>query len=72
MSHAAGVSVRWVILTLAYLGRYLEFFLEDDAELAQIRAAYVSGKLLSGEMKARAIACIQVSSHRATCLPHVR
>lgn len=39
---------------------YLEFFLEDDQEVERLRSEYAEGKLLSGEMKARAISCIQV------------
>lgn len=37
----------------------LKFFLEDDAELDLIRAAYTSGEMLSGEIKQLAIACLQ-------------
>ena len=37
---------------------WLEFFLEDDDELAQIKKDYSSGKLLSGEVKARLIEVI--------------
>lgn len=36
--------------------QYLTFFLEDDEELESIRIAYTTGKLLTGELKAR---CIQ-------------
>jgi tryptophanyl-tRNA synthetase len=36
--------------------QYLTFFLEDDEELENIRVAYTSGKMLTGELKAR---CIQ-------------
>jgi len=39
--------------------QWLRFFLEDDAELEQIQQDYSSGKLLSGEIKAKLIACIQ-------------
>ncbi|KAI9188343.1 tryptophan--tRNA ligase [Blastocladiella emersonii ATCC 22665] len=37
--------------------QYLSFFLEDDAELARIQAAYRSGEMLTGELKK---ACIDV------------
>ncbi|KAI3967593.1 hypothetical protein MKW92_003468 [Papaver armeniacum] len=33
--------------------KYLEFFLEDDAELEHIKQAYGSGKMLSGDIKDR-------------------
>ncbi|KAF5505389.1 Tryptophan--tRNA ligase [Colletotrichum siamense] len=33
--------------------QYLRFFLEDDAELAQIREDYRTGKMLTGEIKKR-------------------
>ena len=39
--------------------RYLEFFLEDDTALATIKSEYESGALLSGQLKAKAISCIQ-------------
>ncbi|KAM6488550.1 tryptophanyl-tRNA synthetase [Trichoderma sp. SZMC 28011] len=39
--------------------QYLQFFLEDDEELAKIRADYLSGKLLTGELKAICIAKLQ-------------
>ncbi|RCI10304.1 hypothetical protein L249_8449 [Ophiocordyceps polyrhachis-furcata BCC 54312] len=35
--------------------QYLQFFLESDEELAQIKADYNSGKLLTGELKAKCI-----------------
>jgi len=35
--------------------RYLSFFLEDDKELEQIADSYSSGRLLSGELKQKAI-----------------
>ena len=33
--------------------QYLTFFLEDDAELERVRAAYESGEMLTGEIKKR-------------------
>merc|ERR1712110_752590 len=39
--------------------QWLRFFLEDDEELEQIRKDYSAGQLLSGEIKAKLIACIQ-------------
>jgi tryptophanyl-tRNA synthetase len=39
--------------------QYLTYFLEDDEELAAIREAYVTGKMLTGELKAKCIAEIQ-------------
>nr|GAT53689.1 tryptophanyl-tRNA synthetase [Mycena chlorophos] len=39
--------------------QYLSFFLEDDEELANMGADYRSGKLLTGEMKAKCIAVLQ-------------
>ncbi|TPX66076.1 tryptophan---tRNA ligase [Spizellomyces sp. 'palustris'] len=38
--------------------QYLRFFLEDDAELADIEAKYKSGELLTGELKQRCIAVV--------------
>lgn len=38
---------------------WLRFFLEDDEELAQIRADYSSGKLLTGQVKKRLIEILQ-------------
>lgn len=40
--------------------QYLTFFLEDDEELEQIRKDYTSGKLLTGELKARCIKELQI------------
>jgi tryptophanyl-tRNA synthetase len=40
--------------------QYLTFFLEDDAELEQIRQDYTSGKMLTGELKAKCIAELEV------------
>jgi len=40
--------------------QYLTFFLEDDEELAKIKADYTSGKILTGELKAKCIAELQV------------
>lgn len=39
--------------------QYLTFFLEDDAELEQIRKDYTSGKLLTGQLKAKCIEELQ-------------
>ena len=39
--------------------QYLTFFLEDDEELENIRQSYVSGALLTGELKARCIKELQ-------------
>merc|ERR1712071_523212 len=39
--------------------QYLRFFLEDDEELEQIRQDYSSGKMLSGEIKAKLISVLQ-------------
>ena len=39
--------------------QYLNFFLDDDAELAKIRSDYRSGNLLTGELKAKCIKVIQ-------------
>lgn len=35
--------------------QYLSFFLEDDAKLAEVRAQYLSGEMLTGELKKAAI-----------------
>ncbi|TVY33749.1 Tryptophan--tRNA ligase, cytoplasmic [Lachnellula subtilissima] len=35
--------------------QYLTFFLEDDEELERIRVAYTTGKMLTGELKAKCI-----------------
>ncbi|PBP18604.1 hypothetical protein BUE80_DR010592 [Diplocarpon rosae] len=40
--------------------QYLMFFLEDDEELEQIRKDYSSGKMLTGELKARCIKELQI------------
>ncbi|KAG9239641.1 tryptophanyl-tRNA synthetase-like protein [Amylocarpus encephaloides] len=40
--------------------QYLTFFLEDDEELAKIKADYTSGQLLTGELKAKCISELQV------------
>lgn len=44
----------------------LKFFLPDDTELENIRVAYTKGELLSGELKAKAIAILQpiVAEHQ--------
>ena len=39
--------------------QYLAFFLEDDQELAKIKEAYSTGKMLTGELKAKCIAELQ-------------
>ncbi|KAF7559774.1 hypothetical protein G7046_g4385 [Stylonectria norvegica] len=39
--------------------QYLQFFLEDDEELAKIKADYTSGELLTGELKAICIKRLQ-------------
>jgi tryptophanyl-tRNA synthetase len=39
--------------------QYLTFFLEDDEELARIKEAYSTGKLLTGELKAKCIGELQ-------------
>lgn len=45
---------------------YLSFFLEDDAELENIRQQYSSGKMLTGELKAKLVEVLQkmVSEHQ--------
>jgi tryptophanyl-tRNA synthetase len=50
--------------------QYLTFFLEDDKELEQIRLDYSSGKMLTGEVKARLITLVQgmVAEHQAARL----
>lgn len=40
--------------------QYLTFFLEDDEELAKIKEDYTSGKMLTGELKAKCIQELQV------------
>lgn len=40
--------------------QYLTFFLEDDEELERIRVAYTTGKMLTGELKAKCIQELQV------------
>ncbi|XP_063713174.1 tryptophan--tRNA ligase, cytoplasmic-like [Symsagittifera roscoffensis] len=46
--------------------QYLTFFLEDDEELEQVRQDYTSGKLLTGELKAKLIGLLQeiVADHQ--------
>ena len=39
--------------------QWLRFFLEDDAELADIAEKYSTGKLLTGNVKQRLIKCLQ-------------
>ncbi|BGP50216.1 tryptophan--tRNA ligase [Rhodotorula kratochvilovae] len=39
--------------------QYLTFFLDDDAEVEQIRQDYRSGKLLTGELKQKTISLLQ-------------
>lgn len=47
--------------------QYLKFFLEDDDDLAEIKKQYISGELLTGEIKQKCIACLQdlVKEHQA-------
>jgi tryptophanyl-tRNA synthetase len=40
--------------------QYLSFFMDDDEELECIRQDYISGKMLTGELKKR---CIEVLQH---------
>ena len=40
--------------------QYLTFFLEDDEELERIRVAYRKGEMLTGELKQRCIAELQI------------
>jgi len=51
--------------------RFLEVFLEDDEELERIARDYSAGALLSGELKAAAIGCIQrlVAQHEKVTPP---
>ncbi|KAF6000921.1 hypothetical protein F1559_002873 [Cyanidiococcus yangmingshanensis] len=39
--------------------QYLTFFMEDDERLEEIRQAYASGRMLSGEIKAELVQCLQ-------------
>ena len=39
--------------------KYLEFFLEDDDKLAEIKDKYSKGELLTGEVKKVLIECLQ-------------
>ena len=39
--------------------QYLRFFLDDDEELARIKSEYSSGRMLTGEIKAKCIECLQ-------------
>lgn len=39
--------------------QYLTFFLEDDEELAKIKEDYESGRMLTGEIKAKCISEVQ-------------
>jgi len=39
--------------------QYLTFFLEDDAKLEEVRTKYSSGEMLTGEVKALLIECLQ-------------
>jgi len=39
--------------------QYLKFFLEDDQKLEQIRKDYISGRLLTGDLKKEAIQVLQ-------------
>ena len=38
--------------------KYLQYFLEDDLELAMIEASYAAGELTCGEVKAKAAAVV--------------
>uniref|UniRef100_A0A8R1IUI1 tryptophan--tRNA ligase n=1 Tax=Caenorhabditis japonica TaxID=281687 RepID=A0A8R1IUI1_CAEJA len=40
--------------------QFLRFFLDDDARLAEIREQYTRGEMLSGELKALAVAEVTV------------
>lgn len=40
--------------------QYMLFFVDDDAEMAELARLYRAGELLSGEMKSRAIAVLQL------------
>jgi tryptophanyl-tRNA synthetase len=40
--------------------QYLRFFHEDDAEMEWIRAEYSTGRMLTGEIKAKCIECLQL------------
>ena len=53
--------------------RYLQFFLEDDAELAEIGRKYKKGELLTGEVKAKLITVLQelLANHQVDCIPSV-
>lgn len=48
--------------------KYLEVFLEDDAELARIKADYGAGRMLTGEVKAVLVGLLQrlVADHQAS------
>ncbi|TKR70702.1 hypothetical protein L596_022691 [Steinernema carpocapsae] len=39
--------------------QFLKYFLESDEELEEVRQQYTSGKMLTGELKAKAIEVIQ-------------
>jgi tryptophanyl-tRNA synthetase len=39
--------------------QYLTFFLEDDDKLEEVRQKYSKGELLTGEVKAILIECLQ-------------
>lgn len=39
--------------------QYLRFFMDDDQELDTIRTEYSSGRMLTGEIKAKCIECLQ-------------
>ena len=39
--------------------QYLQFFLDDDERLEEIRSKYSSGEMLTGEVKAELVACLQ-------------
>lgn len=47
--------------------QYLTFFLEDDAELAEIGAKYAKGEMMTGEVKGRLVELLHemVGAHQA-------
>lgn len=49
--------------------KYLNFFLEDDARLAEVGQLYGSGQMLTGEIKAELIQVLPGSSSAIACSP---
>lgn len=49
--------------------QYLNYFLEDDLELARIKSEYESGKMLTGEIKKICISTLQnfITNHQKIC-----